>query len=120
MPVLYLADFFSTIITLFSSLSGVTSIVMLACTVSNFSWPWAVVSRPPSASFTLCLKAMMVNKYIDMEHVGKTYASEIIPARLRAKVCAVELLANWIVNFCRNLYGPVVLALLAEWSIFPV
>lgn len=63
---------------------------------------------------------MMVNKYIDMEHVGKTYASEIIPARLRAKVCAVELLANWIVNFCRNLYGPVVLALLAEWSIFPV
>ncbi|KAL5360943.1 general substrate transporter [Aspergillus floccosus] len=60
-----------------------TIIVLIYIFVSNFSWSWAVV--------------------------GKIYASEIIPTRLRAKVCAVELLANWIVNFVVTFTAPLFL-----------
>ncbi|KKK15494.1 hypothetical protein P175DRAFT_0429562 [Aspergillus ochraceoroseus IBT 24754] len=58
-------------------------IILIYIFVANFSWSWAVV--------------------------GKIYASEIIPTRLRAKVCAVELLANWIVNFIVTLTAPLFL-----------
>ncbi|GLA87529.1 hypothetical protein AtubIFM56815_001955 [Aspergillus tubingensis] len=58
-------------------------VVLIFIFVANFSWSWAVV--------------------------GKIYASEIIPTRLRAKVCAVELLANWIVNFIVTLTAPLFL-----------
>ncbi|OJJ82205.1 sugar porter family MFS transporter [Aspergillus glaucus CBS 516.65] len=58
-------------------------IVLIYTFIANFSWSWAVV--------------------------GKIYASEIIPTRLRAKVCAVELLANWIVNFIVTLTAPLFL-----------
>ncbi|PYI07785.1 sugar transporter [Aspergillus sclerotiicarbonarius CBS 121057] len=58
-------------------------VVLIFIFVANFSWSWAVV--------------------------GKIYASEIIPTRLRAKVCAVELLANWIVNFVVTLTAPLFL-----------
>ncbi|KAF2752733.1 sugar transporter [Pseudovirgaria hyperparasitica] len=51
--------------------------------VANFSWSWAVV--------------------------GKIYACEIIPTRLRAKVSAVELLTNWLVNFAVALTAPLFL-----------
>ncbi|KAL4881022.1 general substrate transporter [Aspergillus karnatakaensis] len=58
-------------------------IVLIYIFVANFSWSWAVV--------------------------GKIYASEIIPTRLRAKVCAVELVANWIVNFLVTFTAPLFL-----------
>ncbi|KAL2801242.1 general substrate transporter [Aspergillus keveii] len=58
-------------------------IVMIYIFVANFSWSWAVV--------------------------GKIYASEIIPTRLRAKVCAVELVANWVVNFIVTFTAPLFL-----------
>ncbi|GFF88582.1 MFS transporter [Aspergillus lentulus] len=58
-------------------------IVLIYVFVANFSWSWAVV--------------------------GKIYASEIIPTRLRAKVCALELVANWIVNFIVTLTAPLFL-----------
>ncbi|KAL9024426.1 MAG: hypothetical protein Q9196_006527, partial [Gyalolechia fulgens] len=48
-------------------------IVLIYLFTANFSWSWAVV--------------------------GKIYACEIIPTRLRARVCAVEQLANWLMNF---------------------
>ncbi|KAL4888254.1 sugar transporter [Aspergillus ambiguus] len=60
-----------------------TIIVLIYIFVANFSWSWAVV--------------------------GKIYASEIIPTRLRAKVCAVELLGNWIVNFVVTFTAPLFL-----------
>ncbi|HEV7736953.1 MAG TPA: MFS transporter [Chlamydiales bacterium] len=41
--------------------------------------------------------------------VGKIYACEIIPTRLRAKVCAVEQLANWLVNYAVALTAPIFL-----------
>ncbi|KAL4926814.1 sugar porter family MFS transporter [Aspergillus undulatus] len=58
-------------------------IVLIYIFVANFSWSWAVV--------------------------GKIYASEIIPTRLRAKVCAVELVANWVVNFLVTFTAPLFL-----------
>ncbi|PLB45815.1 sugar transporter [Aspergillus steynii IBT 23096] len=58
-------------------------IVLIYIFVANFSWSWAVV--------------------------GKIYASEIIPTRLRAKVCALELVANWIMNFVVTLTAPLFL-----------
>ncbi|KAL3436551.1 general substrate transporter [Aspergillus tetrazonus] len=58
-------------------------IVLIYIFVANFSWSWAVV--------------------------GKIYASEIIPTRLRANVCAVELVANWVVNFFVTFTGPLFL-----------
>ncbi|EAW18423.1 sugar transporter [Aspergillus fischeri NRRL 181] len=58
-------------------------IVLIYVFVANFSWSWAVV--------------------------GKIYASEIIPTRLRAKVCALELVANWIMNFIVTLTAPLFL-----------
>ncbi|KAK4501948.1 hypothetical protein PRZ48_007758 [Zasmidium cellare] len=41
--------------------------------------------------------------------VGKIYSVEIIPTRVRAKVSAVELLANWMVNFAITLVAPLFL-----------
>ncbi|THU96762.1 MFS transporter [Dendrothele bispora CBS 962.96] len=38
--------------------------------------------------------------------VGKIYACEIIPTRLRAKACAVQQLSNWLVNFTVALTAP--------------
>ncbi|KAJ0416566.1 general substrate transporter [Aspergillus carlsbadensis] len=58
-------------------------IVLIYIFVANFSWSWAVV--------------------------GKIYASEIIPTRIRAKVCAVELVANWVVNFIVTFTAPLFL-----------
>ncbi|KAL2802210.1 general substrate transporter [Aspergillus granulosus] len=58
-------------------------IVLVYIFVANFSWSWAVV--------------------------GKIYASEIIPTRLRAKVCAIELVANWVVNFAVTFTAPLFL-----------
>ncbi|KAL4920939.1 general substrate transporter [Aspergillus aurantiobrunneus] len=58
-------------------------IVLIYVFVANFSWSWAVV--------------------------GKIYASEIIPTKLRAKVCAVELVANWVVNFLVTFTAPLFL-----------
>ncbi|KAH8423415.1 sugar porter family MFS transporter [Aspergillus melleus] len=58
-------------------------IVLIYIFVANFSWSWAVV--------------------------GKIYASEIIPTRLRAKVCALELVANWVMNFVVTLTAPLFL-----------
>ncbi|KAL3477762.1 general substrate transporter [Aspergillus californicus] len=58
-------------------------IVLIYIFVANFSWSWAVV--------------------------GKIYATEIIPTRLRAKVCAVELVANWVVNFIVTFTAPMFL-----------
>ncbi|KAL4952345.1 general substrate transporter [Aspergillus filifer] len=58
-------------------------IVLIYIFVANYSWSWAVV--------------------------GKIYASEIIPTRLRAKVCAVELVANWVVNFLVTFTAPLFL-----------
>ncbi|KAL2809179.1 general substrate transporter [Aspergillus granulosus] len=58
-------------------------IVLVYIFVANFSWSWAVV--------------------------GKIYASEIIPTRLRAKVCAIELVANWVVNFVVTFTAPLFL-----------
>lgn len=39
----------------------------------------------------------------------KIYACEIIPTRLRAKTCAVEQLANWVVNFVVAFTAPMFL-----------
>ena len=39
----------------------------------------------------------------------KIYACEIIPTRLRAKACAVEQLANWVVNFAIAFTAPIFL-----------
>ncbi|KAF2498548.1 sugar transporter [Lophium mytilinum] len=60
-----------------------TVIVLIYVFSANFSWSWAVV--------------------------GKIYACEIIPTRLRAKVCAVEQLTNWLVNFTIALTAPLFL-----------
>ncbi|KAF2200467.1 sugar transporter [Delitschia confertaspora ATCC 74209] len=58
-------------------------VVFIYLFVANFSWSWAVV--------------------------GKIYACEIVPTRIRAQVCAVELLANWLVNFAVALTAPIFL-----------
>ncbi|OJJ03342.1 hypothetical protein ASPVEDRAFT_194904 [Aspergillus versicolor CBS 583.65] len=70
-------------VTLGSSSAQWVVIVLIYVFVANFSWSWAVV--------------------------GKIYASEIIPTRLRAKVCAVELVANWVVNFLVTFTAPLFL-----------
>jgi hypothetical protein len=41
--------------------------------------------------------------------VGKIYASEIIPTRLRTKVCTLGLVANWVVNFLVTFTAPLFL-----------
>ncbi|EGN96092.1 hypothetical protein SERLA73DRAFT_185629 [Serpula lacrymans var. lacrymans S7.3] len=58
-------------------------IILIYLFVANFSWSWAVV--------------------------GKIYACEIIPTRLRAKACAVQQLSNWLVNFAVALTAPLFL-----------
>ncbi|KAL2868585.1 putative MFS sugar transporter [Aspergillus lucknowensis] len=70
-------------VTLASDSAQWVVIVLIYIFVANFSWSWAVV--------------------------GKIYASEIIPTRLRAKVCAVELVANWVVNFIVTFTAPLFL-----------
>ena len=55
-------------------------VVMIYIFVANFAWSWAVV--------------------------GKIYAAEINPTRLRASVSAVGQLANWAVNFVVALTAP--------------
>ncbi|KAL4934977.1 hypothetical protein BDV06DRAFT_229253 [Aspergillus oleicola] len=70
-------------VTLRSKAAQWVVIVLIYIFVANFSWSWAVV--------------------------GKIYASEIIPTRLRAKVCAVELVANWVVNFLVTFTAPLFL-----------
>lgn len=76
--------------------------VLIYLFVANFSWSWATVSlnRAP-ALIQLVLKCSL--------QVGRIYTSEIIPTQLRAKVCAVEQLANWVVNFTIALTTPVFL-----------
>ncbi|KAI9373266.1 general substrate transporter [Aspergillus egyptiacus] len=69
-------------------------IVLIYVFVANFSWSWAVDSTDIG--------------WHNMQ-VGKIYASEIIPTRLRAKVCAVELVANWVVNFIVTFTAPMFL-----------
>ena len=46
---------------------------------------------------------------ITVTQVGKIYACEIIPTRHRAKVCAIEQLVNWMVNFAVILTAPLFL-----------
>ncbi|KAI5794985.1 sugar transporter [Geopyxis carbonaria] len=70
-------------VTLTSAAAQWVVVVLIYIFVANFSWSWAVV--------------------------GKIYSAEIIPTRLRAKVCAVEQLANWMVNFVVALTAPVFL-----------
>ncbi|KAL4901427.1 hypothetical protein BDW74DRAFT_170145 [Aspergillus multicolor] len=70
-------------VTLGSDAAQWVVIVLIYIFVANFSWSWAVV--------------------------GKIYATEIIPTRLRAKVCAVELVANWVVNFLVTFTAPLFL-----------
>lgn len=41
--------------------------------------------------------------------VARVYSSEIIPTRLRAKVCALEQVANWVVNFAIAFTAPLFL-----------
>lgn len=77
-------------------------IVLIFIFVANFSWSWAVVG-----AFVHFLISTISDKSSFCEQVGKIYASEIIPTRLRAKVSAVELLANWIVNFVVTLTAPI-------------
>ncbi|KAL2822143.1 general substrate transporter [Aspergillus cavernicola] len=70
-------------VTLASNSAQWAVIVLIYIFVANFSWSWAVV--------------------------GKIYATEIIPTRLRAKICAVELVANWVVNFIVTFTAPMFL-----------
>ncbi|MDI1489653.1 MAG: hypothetical protein OHK93_000850 [Ramalina farinacea] len=58
-------------------------IVLIYLFAANFSWSWGVIM--------------------------KIYACEIIPTRLRAKTCAVEQLANWVVNFVIAFTAPMFL-----------
>ncbi|KIJ64654.1 hypothetical protein HYDPIDRAFT_154421 [Hydnomerulius pinastri MD-312] len=58
-------------------------IILIYMFVANFSWSWAVVI--------------------------KIYACEIMPTRLRAKACAFQQLANWVVNFTVALTAPLFL-----------
>ncbi len=81
-------------------------VVLIYIFTANFSWSWAVVSHlsPPSYLNVVsdpCLRSTL--------QVGKIYACEIIPTRLRARVCAVEQLANWMVNFAVALTAPLFL-----------
>ncbi|KAH7930757.1 general substrate transporter [Leucogyrophana mollusca] len=58
-------------------------IILIYMFVANFAWSWAVVV--------------------------KIYACEILPTRLRAKGCAIQQLANWLVNFTVALTAPLFL-----------
>ncbi|KAF9220874.1 general substrate transporter [Gyrodon lividus] len=58
-------------------------IIFIYMFVANFAWSWAVVI--------------------------KIYACEIMPTRLRAKACAFQQLANWIINFTVALTAPLFL-----------
>ncbi|KAH7914667.1 general substrate transporter [Hygrophoropsis aurantiaca] len=58
-------------------------IILIYMFVANFAWSWAVVI--------------------------KIYACEIIPTRIRAKGCAMQQLANWLVNFTVALTAPLFL-----------
>ncbi|PGH11000.1 hypothetical protein AJ79_05151 [Helicocarpus griseus UAMH5409] len=58
-------------------------IVLIYVYVASFAWSWGVV--------------------------GRIYAAEIIPTRLRAKVCALEQVANWVVNFLVTFTAPLFL-----------
>ncbi|KAG6331931.1 hypothetical protein ID866_7157 [Astraeus odoratus] len=55
-------------------------IVLIYMFIGNFAWSWAIVI--------------------------KIYACEIMPTRLRAKACALQQLANWMVNFTVALTAP--------------
>jgi len=50
--------------------------------------------------------------------VCKIYACEIIPTRIRAKACAVQLLCNWLVNFTVALTAPIFLKASASGPYF--
>ncbi|KAI6144238.1 general substrate transporter [Pisolithus tinctorius] len=58
-------------------------IALIYIFIGNFAWSWAVVI--------------------------KIYACEIMPTRLRAKACAIQQLANWMVNFTVTLTAPMFL-----------
>jgi len=58
-------------------------IILIYAFLANFSWSWGMVI--------------------------KIYACEIVPTRLRAKACAFQQLANWVVNFMMALTGPLFL-----------
>lgn len=58
-------------------------IALIYLFIGNFAWSWAVVI--------------------------KIYACEIMPTRLRAKACAIQQLANWMVNFAVTLTAPMFL-----------
>ncbi|KAI5980602.1 general substrate transporter [Pisolithus marmoratus] len=58
-------------------------IALIYICIGNFAWSWAVVF--------------------------KIYACEIMPTRLRAKACALQQLANWLVNFAVTLTAPMFL-----------
>ncbi|KAF8120587.1 general substrate transporter [Boletus edulis] len=58
-------------------------IILIYIFIANFAWSWAVVT--------------------------KIYTCEIMPTRLRAKACAFQQLANWVVNFAVALAAPVFL-----------
>lgn len=60
-----------------------TVIALIYIFIGNFAWSWAVVI--------------------------KIYACEIMPTRLRAKACAIQQLANWMVNFTVTLTAPMFL-----------
>lgn len=59
------------------------AIALIYIFIGNFAWSWAVVI--------------------------KIYACEIMPTRLRAKACAIQQLANWMVNFTVTLTAPMFL-----------
>ena len=87
--------------------------VMIYVFTANFSWSWAVVCLLHLEKLSSCpsiasLRAA-INILLSLEQVGKIYACEIIPTRLRARVCALEQLANWLVNFGVALTAPVFL-----------
>lgn len=91
-------------------------IVLIYIYVANFSWSWAVVS--PCLLRTIFIFLQDRDAWASSEttltifasrQVGKIYASEIIPNRLRAKVCAIELVANWVVNFLVTFTAPLFL-----------
>ncbi|KAL8784873.1 MAG: hypothetical protein Q9195_008866 [Heterodermia aff. obscurata] len=87
--------------------------VMIYVFTANFSWSWAVVCFFLAQRQTFILSVdfprLPVNVLLALEQVGKIYACEIIPTPLRARVCAMEQLANWLVNFGVALTAPLFL-----------
>lgn len=82
-------------------------VVLIYIFTANFSWSWAVVSRLCLPFYPRC--PFLTLAFVQSFQVGKIYACEIIPTRLRAKVCAVEQLANWMVNFAIAFTAPLFL-----------